>query len=134
MSNEEYSKGLHTGLVDHGKVGSVEGYLHRMRMLNPGPTAQDSAATARHDEAFGAYLVRFLPAAAFVVGLWILAVDRGIALGAWLGLYEADLVPNWYMAILLGAPIVLAFLLRKIIVIAFWTGLLLGGLWWLVFG
>ena len=63
-----------------------------------------------------------------------LAVDRGVELGVTLGLYaDTMLAPNWYMGILLITPIVLAFVLRKIIPIVFYIGLSLWLVWWLVF-
>lgn len=43
------------------------------------------------------------------------------------------LAPDWYMGILLVTPIVLAFVLRKIIPIVFYIGLSLWLIWWLVF-
>jgi len=134
MPTEEYNKALNTELVEHGKVGAVEGKLHRDRLFSPGPTAADLSATASHDQATGARIVRVAPFIAFVVGMWVLTVDRGIELGVTLGLYEDTmLAPDWYMGILLVTPIVLAFVLRKIIPIVFYIGLSLWLIWWLVF-
>lgn len=134
MSSENFNKSFQTGQVEHGQVGSVEGKLHQDRLLNPGPGSTDLAATARHDQATGERLVRVAPFVAFVVGMWFLIVDRGSELGVTLGLYpHVDDTPNWYMTILLLTPVVLAYLLRKILPIVFYVGLFAWLIWWLVF-